>query len=65
MQTRGLVFFVSVGEGRWMGFFWNLFIYFVPNVVPKFPISSHCVFNSITFLSHIFCLKFHSCKPYN
>jgi len=62
MHTRGLVFFISVGEGRRTGFgvFWNLVIYFVPNMVPNFPISSHCVFNSITFLSHILCLKFYS-----
>ncbi len=55
-------FFHFSGGGEVDGVFWNLVIYFVPNMVPKFPISSHCVFNSITFLSHIFCLKFYSCN---
>jgi len=57
-------FFHFSGGGEVDGFFINLVIHFVPNMIPKFPISFHCVFNSITFLSHILCLKFYSCNLY-
>jgi hypothetical protein len=62
-QAKEVWFFsFQWGGGEVDGVFWNLVIYFVPNMVPKFPISSHCVFNSSTFLSHILCLKFYSCN---
>jgi len=37
------------------GVFWNLVIYFVPNVVPKFPISSHFFF---LIASHFYPISF-------
>ncbi len=40
------------------GVFWNLVIYFVPTVVPRFPISSHYVLIALYFYSISFALNF-------